>query len=52
MSLVSAVLCVLWSGQTAATLFVRRCSQHDGQLVLIAYPCVLMYTTFVLLTLY
>ena len=52
LSLAVAAGAVLWSGQTAARLFVRRSPLLDGQHALILYPCLLMYSAFALLTLY
>lgn len=50
--MMAAALAVLWSGQTAATLFCRRSPLLDGQQTVVLYPCVLMYSTFALLSLY
>jgi hypothetical protein len=47
-----AVAAVAWASRTAAKLFVKRTPALDGQLPLVLYPCVLMYSTFALLTLY
>lgn len=51
-SVAGAVLAVLWSAHTAARLFTRRSPLLDGQYLIIAYPCALMYCAFALLTLY
>lgn len=52
-TLVMGVVAVLWAAVTAAKLFILR-SGHGlrGQLSVVVYPCVLMYTAFALLTLY
>lgn len=51
-SLGLAVVAVVWSAQTAARLFVHRTSALRGQLLIVLYPCVLMYAAFALLTVY
>ena len=47
-----AALAVLWSGHTASTLFCKRSPMLDGQQPVVLYPCLLMYSTFALLSLY
>lgn len=47
-----AAVAVIWSSQTAARLFMHRTPALRGQLSIVLYPCVLMYTAFALLTLY
>lgn len=51
-SLAGAVLAVLWASHTASRLFTRRSPLLDGQYLILAYPCLLMYSAFALLTLY
>jgi hypothetical protein len=51
-SLCLAAAAVVWSSWTAAKLFVHRSVALQGQLQLVIYPCLLMYTAFALLTLY
>jgi hypothetical protein len=48
----AAAVAVLWSAHTAAKLFVRRSPLLDGQHSVVLFPCLLMYTTFALLSLY
>jgi hypothetical protein len=48
----AAVVAVLWASHTAAKLFVRRSPLLDGQHLVVLYPCLLMYTSFALLSLY
>lgn len=43
---------VLWAAQTAARLFCRRSPLLEGQQSVVLYPCLLMYSTFALLSLY
>ncbi len=47
-----AVVAVLWSGMTAARLFTKRSPALEEHLYLIAYPCLLMYSAFALLSIY
>lgn len=47
-----AVLAVLWATGTASKLFILRSRPLRGKTVVVAYPCMLMYTAFALLTLY
>jgi protein YIPF5/7 len=47
-----AILAVLWATGTASKLFVLRSRPLRGKNVVVAYPCMLMYTAFALLTLY
>lgn len=47
-----AVLAVLWSGTTAAKLFTKRSPVLEDHVYLIAYPCLLMYSAFALLSIY
>ncbi len=47
-----AAVAVLWSGMSAAKLFARRSPVLEDHLSLIAYPCLLMYSAFALLTIY
>lgn len=51
-SLSLAALAVIWSGHTAARLFVHRSMNLQGQLAIVMYPCLLMYSALALLTLY
>lgn len=51
-SLALAAGAVLWASQTAARLFVRRSPLLDGQHSVVLYPCILMYSSFALLSLY
>lgn len=51
-AMVFAAVAVIWSSQTAARLFVHRTPALRGQLSIVLYPCLLMYTAFALLTLY
>ena len=46
------MLAVLWSGVSAAKLLARRSPVLEDHLWLIAYPCLLMYSAFALLTIY
>ncbi len=48
----AAVVAVVWASQTAARLFVRRSPLLDGQLPVVFFPCLLLYTSFALLSLY
>ena len=48
----AAAVAVLWASQTAARLFVRRSPLLDGQHAVVLYPCLLMYASFALLSLY
>lgn len=47
-----AIIAVLWATGTASKLFILRSRQLRGKNVVVAYPCMLMYTAFALLTLY
>lgn len=51
-SMAAAALAVLWAGQTASRLFCRRSPLLDGQQSCVLYPCLLMYSSFALLSLY
>ena len=51
-SVAAAAVAVLWASQTAARLFVRRSPLLDGQHAVVLYPCLLMYASFALLSLY
>lgn len=51
-AMVMAGLAVLWSAQTAGRLFVHRTTALQGQLSVVIYPCLLMYSALALLTLY
>lgn len=51
-SMAAAGLAVLWAGQTASRLFCRRSPLLDGQQSCVLYPCLLMYSSFALLSLY
>lgn len=52
MSNVLAVACTLWAAHTAAKLFTKRTPLLETYQSLIAYPCLLMYSAFALLTVY
>lgn len=43
---------VLWAGQTASRLFCRRSPLLGDQQAVVLYPCLLMYGSFALLSLY
>ena len=47
-----AIIAVLWAAGTASKLFILRSRPLRGKNVVVAYPCMLMYTAFALLTLY
>lgn len=47
-----AVLCTLWAALTAAKISVRRCQALQELQSLIAFPCMLMYGAFAMLSLY
>lgn len=51
-TLLMAVIAVLWSSHTAAMFFVKKYRGLRNQYFIVLYPCFLMYTAFVLLTLY
>lgn len=51
-TLVTAMIAVLWSAHTATKLFVHKWRGLRSSYPIIMYPCTLMYTAFVLLTLY
>ncbi|PRW51047.1 YIPF5-like protein [Chlorella sorokiniana] len=51
-SMAAAALAVVWAGQTASRLFCRRSPLLDGQQSCVLYPCLLMYSSFALLSLY
>ena len=51
-ALILGVTAVVWSSQTAARLFIYRSTALRGQLPIVLYPCLLLYTAFALLTLY
>ena len=45
-------LCTLWSGHTAAKIFVRRTPALEGMQGLIMFPCLLLYSAFAMLCVY
>ena len=47
-----AVPCVLWAAATASRMFVRRSPVLEDLRWHVAYPCLLMYAAFSLLTVY
>lgn len=49
---VLAVACTLWAAHTASKLFTKRTPLLEDYQSLIAYPCLLMYSAFALLTVY
>lgn len=51
-SVLAAGAAVLWAGQTASRLFCRRSQLLAGQQSVVLYPCLLMYSSFALLSLY
>jgi len=51
-TLALALLCTLWSSHTAAKVFVRRSPGLEEQQGLIMYPCLLMYSAFMMLCVY
>ena len=50
--LATAALAVLWAAYTASKMFVKRSPALMEQRGVIAYPCLLMYIAFAMLTLY
>jgi hypothetical protein len=51
-TLLLAALAVIWSGVTAARLFTKRTPMLADHFSIIAYPCLLMYSAFALLSIY
>jgi hypothetical protein len=51
-TLILGGLAVLWAAYTATRLFMLRSRGLHGQKMVVLYPCILMYTSFALLTLY
>ena len=47
-----AAVSVLWATMTASALLCASHQALDGQRLLIAYPCLLAYSMFAILTLY
>lgn len=48
----TAAVAVLWAAFTASKMFVKRSPALEEQRGVIAYPCMLMYIAFAMLTLY
>jgi hypothetical protein len=46
------VLCTLWAALTAAKILIRRCSALSDMRGLLMVPCVLLFSSFTMLTLY
>lgn len=51
-TIVIAIIAVFWAAITASKLFILRSRLLRGQMLVVTYPCILMYTAFALLTLY
>ena len=47
-----AVIAVIWAAGTSSKLFMLRSRALKGNFSVVAYPCMLMYTAFAMLTLY
>ena len=47
-----AALAVLWAAHTAARLLTWRSPLLEGQHSVVLFPCILLYTSFALLSLY
>ena len=47
-----ALLCTVWSADTAARIVVKRSPQLEEMQYIIMYPCLLTYGAFALLSVY
>lgn len=47
-----AVVCTMWSGDTASRIVVRRTPALEGMQTLVFLPCLLCYSAFMMLCVY